>query len=214
MLLSRTHNFIYIHIPKTAGSSMTEALLPFIPLDQKRTLSRKPPDTFGWQPPLHFERSLHAGAGDGKGRRIINTHPNYFVFSIVRNPWDRFASLARSDKCGDGDDIATFFERCIGNQGPKIIRQSWTKPQSWWLYSSETRDPDYMMRFESLGEDWFRVCKMLGIEPTDFPHRNKKNHRVDGYDWRTHYDRCPDYIDKVAELYKEDIERFGYTFDG
>jgi len=205
MLISRTHNFIYIHIPKTAGSSMTAALRPY--LLQK---TRKKVGQFGWQPPLHFERSLHCGAGDKKGWRILQRHPKHFVFSIVRNPWDRFASLARAHKVGDGCSIPELYERFMCRMNPAIVRRDWVYPQTWRLYNDDLPEPSFVARFERIDEDWKILCGALGIDHKEYPKTNVGNGPED---WRDAYEDCRDYIPLVGELYKTDCKKFGYTFE-
>ena len=49
MLVSDNHKFVFIHIPKTGGSSMTAVLAPFL-----RKPKPVPPDgTHGWQDRHH-----------------------------------------------------------------------------------------------------------------------------------------------------------------
>jgi hypothetical protein len=66
---------------------------------------------------------------------------------------------------------------------------------------------DFVGRFESLREDFGHVCRTLGLN-LRLPHANKSAHR----DYRTCYN------DRTAELvgthFRQDVERFGYTFDG
>jgi hypothetical protein len=70
---------------------------------------------------------------------------------------------------------------------------------------------DFIGRFENLQSDFDRVCPEIGLPPTALPHVNKSKviRKYKGYQ---------DYYDKeskefIAELYKSDIELFGYEFD-
>jgi hypothetical protein len=65
---------------------------------------------------------------------------------------------------------------------------------------------DYVGRFESLSDDFDIVCSTLGITATLERHNTSK-HR----DYRSYYDEETKQM--VANHWKEDIERFGYTFD-
>ena len=66
---------------------------------------------------------------------------------------------------------------------------------------------NFIGRYENLEEDFLKVQWEIGIrEPIELPHYNPGDHRP----YQEYYD------DKtrgmVAEMYKEDIERYEYTF--
>jgi len=64
---------------------------------------------------------------------------------------------------------------------------------------------DFVGRFENFENDWNKVCKQLGIKKK-LPHLNKSEHK----NYRIYYNE--ELIEKVEELYKEDIEFFNYNF--
>lgn len=66
---------------------------------------------------------------------------------------------------------------------------------------------DFVGRFENLQEDFRHVCKTIGIE-CSLPHVNRSQH----VDYRTYYNDKT--IQLVYEHFKEDIEMFGYAFEG
>jgi len=86
---------------------------------------------------------------------------------------------------------------------------------------------DFVGRFESLQDDFNKVCAHLGLKDAELPHRNPsrkasrnrkrrirnalyrngENHKrayVDFYDGQTH--------EYVAEMYRRDLDAFGYRF--
>jgi len=139
---------------------------------------------------------------------------SYFKFVFCRNPWDRMVSLysyykqvSRKGRKGIClSDLKSFgtFVRAINpydSCSPVPIQISWIKGMD--------GKPciDFIGRMENYEEDWLFICKKLGINRC-LPHINKSRH--DDY-WK-YYDR---YLGKrVGELYKEDIEFFGYSFGG
>jgi chondroitin 4-sulfotransferase 11 len=66
---------------------------------------------------------------------------------------------------------------------------------------------DYIMRFETLGDNFRRVCAELDIPATPLPHYNRSR--------REHYSSYYDGELRalVSERFALEIERFGYTFD-
>jgi len=65
---------------------------------------------------------------------------------------------------------------------------------------------DFVGRYETLAEDFDAVCDRIGIECA-LPHINRSRHG----DFREYY--TPETRALVEEVYKADIELFGYRFD-
>jgi hypothetical protein len=66
---------------------------------------------------------------------------------------------------------------------------------------------DYIIRFESLSDDFGAVCKAIGISPPTLPRYNRSS--------RDHYSKY--YDGELRELvrarFAAEIERFNYTFE-
>ena len=74
-MISRKHKCIFIHIPKCAGTTVEKYL---------RCHAESPP---------HDENTWRTTKLRKKGlARAINLYPEYFTFTFVRNPFDRFVS--------------------------------------------------------------------------------------------------------------------------
>ena len=182
-------NALFVHINKTAGSSIERALgMPF----QHRT-ALEFIDLVG---PERWDRC--------------------FTFAFVRNPWERVLSHYRyrvkTNQTGLGTVQISFGEwvrRTYGDQDPRY----WDQPrmfmaQSNWLCDA-TGDVlvDFVGRFERLERDFAEVCRRLGRK-TELPHlkpSGPRNH------YAAHYDAESRAI--VADRFAKDIERFGYCFD-
>ena len=67
-MISHKHKCIFLHIPKAAGTSIERFLRGTDP-----EIPEKTPRQRGFS-------------------RFLNDHPDYYVFSFVRNPYDRFVS--------------------------------------------------------------------------------------------------------------------------
>ena len=68
--------------------------------------------------------------------------------------------------------------------------------------------PNYVGRFENLLADSKEIALKLGWKFDSFPHMNKSNSNFSSY--KKAYDN--ETIEIVRELYKDDIEKFGYEF--
>lgn len=74
----------FVHIPKTGGSSITSALI-------EASTGSVPDPIHGWQQ-KHHKGGLHGGLIS------LDTRPS-FVFTIVRNPYERFVSYYKALCC-------------------------------------------------------------------------------------------------------------------
>ena len=82
------------------------------------------------------------------------------------------------------------------------------QPQVEWLKDDEGEvSIDFAARFESLAEDFRVIAERIGID-AELPHLNAT--RRAGF--REYYD--DESRDIVGHWFREDIEVFGYTFDG
>ena len=210
MLISNRHKFIFIHIYKNAGTSISDSLLPYAATQgeifvykvlRKLHLTKVSP----WEP--------YGGARHLQAQEIIEhmgeeKFRSYFSFTIVRNPWDWQVSLY---------SYMLKNERHV--QHEKIRRLGTFDNYIQWRCASEVRfqkdfvySPDgellvnYVGRFESLSHDFAEICKHIGIAAT-LPMLNVSNTKP----YQSFYSnetRC-----MVAETFAPDIELFGYSFD-
>ena len=187
----------FVHIPKTAGTSLKIAVYG---LDSKN-------------------QSLHLTWSDfqlilGKQKAI-----NYFSFSCVRNPWDRCLSAYvflkkggynESDKKNYEKYIAEYsnFKEFIINGLSKDNVQNLIhfKPQTHFIFSEVNECMvDFVIRFENIELDYKKIKNRLN--GSELP-KYKVSRVNDSY--KDHYDEIM--IKKVAEVYQEDIKLLNYEF--
>lgn len=140
----------------------------------------------------------------------------YWVFSFVRNPFDRLVS------CWHQKTQGSKFHRAFGEFGiyPKIpfpefveivcripdekSDQHW-RSQAYELLIAERLIPDFIGRFETIVRGWKMVQKKIPELP-DLPHKNKSDHRHH----QEYY--TLDLKERVAKRYQQDLEVFNYDF--
>ena len=198
-MISLSKNFVFVHIPKTGGTSIEEALAPFEFLPQLAADHSN-------------ARHCRAVLGDRWSR--------FFKFSFVRNPWSlcvshwhyRTQMLARKDSLSALDprewDFARFMREVVL---PSEHCQDFEN-QIRYIEEADASKIiiDQVYRFEDLEGAWQDLRSRLAIQvPETLPHFNKSKRRGD---WRDLYDQ-PDLIDIVAQRFSRDIEVFGYTFE-
>lgn len=225
-MISHEQKFIFIHIPKTAGTSVEKTFELFKDLSKARQDHRTIREIQPLASAISGLRStedakLLARRGRDQYRRLIGQnldtvnaaqYKEYFKFTIVRNPWARAASwyqnvmrgraqLRNSLKIDSDCTFATFID--------KHPHQWGLKPQLYWLKDSASQIPmDFIGRFENLQADFDTICKQLDVEVKPLSKMLTKGTRTpykDLYDSETEK--------KVRKMYEEEIELFKYKFD-
>lgn len=145
-----------------------------------------------------------------------------FIFTFVRNPWDRLVSLYyyfRRLKRFFAGTFAEFIE-AIGQGIPPLgpynyYLLSMANPQTAWLDLGNGREPDFIGRFEHFERDWERLGDLIldNAQRPVISHtiRNKNESFRPQAPYQESY--TPDTRDIVARHCKSTIERFGYEFE-
>jgi len=215
-LIVHKHKIIFIHIPKTAGSSI-EKFFGINKISHKWNRSNR---LFlkGWDPE-HKIHLQHAKASDLLNKKLIlqDVWDEYFKLAIVRNPWDRAHSdylwMQRDRKIeGPFEDYMLkkgVFEKHLTNLDSMHTRGDHVFPQYEFVYDENGNClVDFIGQFENLEADFKEACNKAGIEYEKLPHEKKS--AIAKPDYREFYDRKKK--DLVAEVYAKDIEIFNYRF--
>lgn len=236
-MISHTHRCVFVHIPKTAGQSIEHVFLDLLGLTWKRRaplLLR-----YNANPELGPPRLAHLRAADyvALGHMSESQFADYFRFSFVRNPWDRAVSfykyIGRPAECSFKRFAIEVLPNDLWHNMYWFVR-----PQTEFLYAGGRLMVDFVGRFETLEADFREVRDRLGLPIARLPFVNRSDstrtrlvtsgRRVlkaldptspafmnfSGQPISRH-GRFEDYYDgeawqAVAELYRSDIDTFGY----
>ena len=210
MLISHSHSLLFVHIQKTAGTSLTAYLKANIP-DLQDFL--RPHD------PLKF-------AQQSLGQQF----DQYVKVGFVRNPFARLVSwysmitelgtrLSEEEKRSDPNynriwqhvlTHSNSFEEFVLNCSDATDRSGW-KPflfnqVDYLKLDNGDVGADFIGRFEYLADDMAQLCDLIGIAKTAIPHINKSTHA----DYRRYYSE--ETRDIVERRFAEDLARFNYQF--
>jgi hypothetical protein len=204
MLLSRDRKFIFIHIQKTGGVAMENAL-ESVAADAVKYFN----DLAACRDPLKnrhlFAADLKAYLGDEEWRR-------YFKFAFVRNPWSRLVSwynmcIERPSNAfmwyvkANARTFDDFLNLTDGPAAKTIFNQL--------DYISDqhgNRLVDFVGRFETIATDFAHICERLGVNVP----LQRRNAGLP-VDYHSYYDARTRQL--VAERSRRDIEVFGYQFE-
>lgn len=218
IIINSTQPYIFIHIPKTAGKSVTETLKTkfethIIPND--RTINS----------------NYHSTINDAKS--FVDDLDLYYRFTIVRNPWDRLASwysfrknllyksLKKMRKTGyaskvsykSSEEILKEIEVMELGLYQWLIEYkdrpwdfTWFSPttnQNEWIRKEKI---DKIIKYENLNNELYdlEIFQNLELQELNIS-SNRKN------DFRELYNKRS--VDLVKRIYEEDIEMFKYSFD-
>jgi hypothetical protein len=210
-MISHKHKFIFVHIPKCAGSSIEQFLLRNegveVTVGEKfylNSLSDNVKKEYLLDYPLH-SYSQHFPLGRYSPKFVLN----YYCFTFVRNPWDLLVS--EYFYIIENYDIDFSFEEFIylGKDIKNVEAFRWFVERGNHLklqFTFLSKGIDFIGRFENLQDDFNIICDRIGIPQQDLPHGNKSNHKryVEYYNDSTR--------EVVAKRYAKDIEYFGYEF--
>lgn len=187
LIVNHSKKWAFLHIPKTGGTSLTSLLLNEI--DSK-------------------EVTIHGDLGH------FGDISNYFIFTLVRNPFTRIASAYQHNvRSGSTSNFKHFLE----NISPINL---WYFPQSYFINHNSKGDRfiNYIGRYENYEIDVKYVLNKIGVSNIKIPHENKNPiyDRHPNIDQQNYYKLL--YKDKwckdwVLERYKNDFKIFNYDMD-
>jgi hypothetical protein len=208
MIISHRLRCIFIAVPKTATHAVRIALRPHMDdqdIEQVGLFVRK-------QSPFpELARRKHGHLTAVEIRKAVgpDVWSSYFKFAFVRNPWDRVVSNFFYFYRKQPQLIANprhFLPQMLAS--PKERQRLLMLPQHTFLCDSGGQCRlNFVGRFESLQDDFGRVCERLGIPAAELEKVNSSRHEP----WQTYFDS--DSAELVRRWYGRDIELFDYDFN-
>ena len=207
MLISRKKKFIFIHIYKNAGTSITNALIPIaaskLQLKLMRLIKFLNLRCYDLQP-----YSGHIKASELVKLMGKENFKSYFSFAIVRNPFDLQVSLYLYILMMTNH----YQHEIIKNLGSFDAYIKWrcdenNELQRDFVYSEDGELlVDFIGKYEDLENDFKIICDRIGVTLI-LPRLNVSDNRKEYQQYYTE-----ESIELVRHAFEADFSLFGYDF--
>jgi hypothetical protein len=212
MIISHKYKFIFVAIPKVAGHSIRRSLRPFMgksDLEQVGLFEKK---KFPYKDLADIDYG-HISCKQIKPVLEPGVWGDYYKFTFVRNPWDRYIS-------------SCFFKYASSYkfklQPEKYLRQIIEKEkykekihfddQSDFICDENDRlMVDFVGRYERINQDFQTICDEVGINIDPRSHVLQWVNNSQHLKYTEYYDQK--LIDMVGELYQRDVRNFEYCYE-
>lgn len=202
MSVHLSKKFVFVHIPKTAGTSIERVL------DMHKDYSDNNPfmgGGFYGHEPQHYSYEITLKQLEDEFN--VENPETWFSFTFVRNPYDRMVSeyFWRLRVPKFQDNVGSFEDFCywVKDQVENGSEMSHEKPM---VSFGDPDDFDFVGKYENLREDFRTLCKKIGYEDRKLICTNRSFKR--NREFRFYYNR--ELKELVYETFKEDFETFGY----
>jgi len=204
-MLSSEKKFLFIHVPKTAGNSIQDALRSY---SDDEIISVAPyhdgVERFALRS-TKYKTMKHSTYFDYQIEYGADLMNSLFKFTCIRNPWDRCMSHFFSPHRGQVEWNKEDFVRFVG----EVV-----KPISFYISSGKILQPievaldniDYIIRYEMLIKDIGELVQRLDLRNFELAHRNSSTN----LNPRRFYDSAS--VRFVNDFFMEEIEYFKYSF--
>ena len=210
MIVSHRHRFIFAAVPKTGTHAVRQALREQLGDEDVEQVGLFVNKRFPWDDLAAIQHG-HLSLRQVRPYLGEEAFAGYFKFAFVRNPFDRFVSYCAFMLRG-GNDFQLRPREAMRHFlfGAPPDQHILFQPQASVLVGEDGKTllTDAVGRVEDMQASYDAICARIGIasRPLDRVNGSRRG------DYRQYYD--PALIDAVAARYAQDLELFGYTFEG
>ena len=212
LVISKKNKLIFFHIPKNAGTSISNALLkneiyyyPWVITSKILKKFKQRTDNFFFDNVQKkiFLFTSHETVAKIEDKISENIFNNYFKFAVVRNPYSRFVSRYNYLKLTNNLKESNFSNFLIKHiQSSQITDQQY----KFLLKKDQTIGVNKILKFENINKEIYELREKINLNISDF----KKLNSSIAYDYRDYYDINTKKI--VKNFCEIDLDYFKYSF--
>lgn len=216
MIINNSRQFLFIHTPKAAGTTVTGELSRFTTFRDIEVggtpYGEKFQDTYA----ARFNLRKHSTGEAIRSKAGPDMWRSYFVFAFVRNPFSRAYSLYRFlQKWREGPHHAAVaevtFEEFITSESLFRGDIEIAKPQAHWMTDRKgdlLPGVDFIGRLENFDADFSFILSTISRRRIEYKSKQKQNVSTHPGEWRNAV--TPDAKAAIEEIYAADFALFGY----
>jgi hypothetical protein len=211
-MISNKKKFIFLHIPKTGGSSIEKALCRY----SNKKVYKIPGNGIGL-PGKHYKIKT---IKNEYGTDMLN---DYFKFTFIRNPFDRAVSFYAFCRYLPVEKFLKSKKTSLNKEWLSLSKEARKKDFNDWIISEFGKIPsfsiwpylcnendeiivDFIARFKNIQRDFNIICEHIHVN-IKLPHINKRKRKIN---YRNYYNnKAKNFISKYC---KKEIEYFKYKF--
>ena len=207
MIISHQHRFVFAAIPKTGTHSVRQALREHLSEDDLEQVGLFVNKRFPFQ---ELAAIKHGHISLQQIRPFLGDEAfgSYFKFAFVRNPFDRFISYCAFMTRADGAFLKNpkqVMRHILHEVRP--MQHVLFQPQHTFVTGADgALLADHVGRVEAMQASYDVICERLRLPGATLEQVNSSRRGS----YRDYYDDA--LIDDVAQLYRRDLELFGYGF--
>jgi len=225
VIVNHSHKFIFVHVPKAAGTSVSELFSKFSAYSDLEVGGTELGEALQNAYKRRFGLTKHSTAEEIRAVVGVQAWKGYYSFAFVRDPYARAQSTFHFMKRWHGNkemkqlsfmDAHPDFRSFVMSDTflkQKAHRLLW--PQTKWLLDADgTVVIDYIGRLETLDDDIHKVLSTapglvaVGAAPESAPAKNKSA-STDAALYEL-LSTDPEVEKRIYEAYKSDFDMFGY----
>ncbi|MES2665927.1 MAG: sulfotransferase family 2 domain-containing protein [Pseudomonadota bacterium] len=235
MIVSKTNNFIFVHIPKNAGTTIETLLLKHLNPESDMHFSPRAqiPDNralFGIPPETTIDKHVTTPRLRAAMRKA--DFDSYFSFSFSRNPYSRCYSCYKFLIAAANRDIAIkergkvlpphlekhrisrakvldmSFDDICADLPTSAMSYGLMRTQTTWL--PQPNSVNFVGSLENLSQDLHHIYRTVGLPLESLATIPRENVKTTTGGWRG---MSAASAQAIRKFYAEDFERFGYSTD-